>query len=226
MFRKRLSTLYADQQSNRLRFGTHSHKNDSILRVSMATGRACFLHFKPHTMLTHFLPFLLFDVQDCVGRPWQTSWFWQSMHLIWHQCCEYRWDLQTLNNTIIQKQSVYRRRRRSAPQRRHLHDRVLQKAGSCGCSVPVVLISQGEQVPWVMFQMQWIPGQAWTQDDRLEKAEQLGDVYMRTSLSRRLLKPPNTYIALHDKRGNNVLEDYRGRDAKKKNGLLWIAREA
>lgn len=58
------------------------------------------------------------------------------------------------------------------------------------------MLSQGRQVSWVTFQMQWMPGQAWLQDAALEKAAQLGEVYMRTSLSSRLLKPPNTYITL------------------------------
>jgi len=80
----------------------------------------------------------------------------------------------------------------------HLHDLVLQEAGSC-CSEPAVLISQGRQVPWVPFQTQVIPGQTWLQAAGLVKAKQLGDVYIRTSLSSRLLKPPKTYIALRDK---------------------------
>lgn len=67
------------------------------------------------------------------------------------------------------------------------------------------MLSQGRQLPWVLFQTQWIPGQAWLQDAGLEKAEQLGEVYMRTSLSSRLLKPPNTYITLQDKRGEKTL---------------------
>lgn len=80
--------------------------------------------------------------------------------------------------------------------RRHPHDLVLQEAGSCCCSGPIALLSQGRQVAWVLFQTQWIPGQAWLHDSWLEKAKQLGEVYMRTSLSSRLLKPPNTYITL------------------------------
>lgn len=73
---------------------------------------------------------------------------------------------------------------------------MLQDAGSCCCSLPMALLSHGRQDPWVPFQTHWIPGQAWLQDAGLEKAEQLGDVYMRTSLSSRLLKPPKTYITL------------------------------
>lgn len=91
---------------------------------------------------------------------------------------------------------VLKRRRRC-----HLHDRLLQDAGSCCCS----LLSHGRQLPWVLFQTQWIPGQAWLQDAGLEKAKQLGEVYVRTSLSRRLLKPPNTYITLRDRK-KEVLE--------------------
>lgn len=87
----------------------------------------------------------------------------------------------------------------------HLHDRVLQEAGSCCCcccSSDTTLPSNGRQAAWVLFQTQLIPGQAWLQDAGLGKAEQLGEVYMRTSLSSRLLKPPNTYMTLQDRGGD------------------------
>lgn len=56
----------------------------------------------------------------------------------------------------------------------------------------------------MLSQTHWIPGQAWLHDAALEKAEQLGEVYMRTSLSSRLLKPPNTYITLRENRGERM----------------------
>lgn len=98
---------------------------------------------------------------------------------------------------------------------------MVQEAGSCCCSPPIALLSQGRQVPWVLFQMQWIPGQAWLQDAELEKAAQLGEVYMRTSLSSRLLKPPNTYITLRDKR-RRLLEDYRGEVLRRCRGIQEV----
>ncbi|MEQ2187485.1 hypothetical protein GOODEAATRI_005122 [Goodea atripinnis] len=55
---------------------------------------------------------------------------------------------------------------------------------------------EGLHAPRLLFHMQWIPGQTWLQDAGLEKAEQLGEVYISMSLSSRLLKPPNTYITL------------------------------
>lgn len=165
-----------------------------------------------------FIPFSLSHLKDCIGSTWQTSCFCQSMHAIRHQCCECRWVLQALKKrqqvSKILSDSFHmadvHHSRISMPGRSHLHDRVLQDAGSCWCSVPIAF-SQGRQVPWVLFQTQWIPGQAWLQDAMLVKAEQLGEVYMRTSLSSRLLKPPNTYITLWDKRGKMMLEGYWGR---------------
>lgn len=58
------------------------------------------------------------------------------------------------------------------------------------------------------FQTHRIPGQACLQDSGVEKAEQLGEVYMRTSLSSRLLKPPNTYMTLEHKNREKMLEDH------------------
>lgn len=58
----------------------------------------------------------------------------------------------------------------------------------------------------MLFHTHWMPGQAWLQDAGLRKAEQLGDVYMRTSLSSRLLKPPNTYVTLRDRDRGETLQ--------------------
>ncbi|KAF3845135.1 hypothetical protein F7725_008298, partial [Dissostichus mawsoni] len=89
-----------------------------------------------------------------------------------------------------------------APQRQALSGAPLAAVGVGGAAVAVCVL--GRQLSWVLFHTHWIPGQAWLQDAGLEKAAQLGDVYMRTSLSSRLLKPPNTYITLKDERGGDV----------------------
>lgn len=73
----------------------------------------------------------------------------------------------------------------------------MQAAGSCWWS-PAPAPSQGRQASRLLFQTHRTPGQAWKQAAGPEKAEQLGEVYTSTSLSSRLLKPPNTYITLQD----------------------------
>ncbi len=98
---------------------------------------------------------------------------------------------------------------------------MLQDAGSCCCSVPEALLSHDRQLSWVLFQRHWIPGQAWLQDAALENAEQLGEVYMRTSLSSRLLKPPNTYITLQD-RGERRRWRAAGKHGDKREGTQEV----
>ena len=134
------------------------------------------------------------DLHDC-GSPQQTRCLCHSLGMSSEENLKSTWTCSTGLS------SWWRRW--------HLHERVLQEAGSCCCSVPMALFSQGRQEPWVLFQTHWIPGQAWLHDAALAKAKQLGEVYMRTSLSSRLLKPPNTYITLRENRRERMLVSVR-----------------